>query len=277
MRAKRGKQYKKCMEMYKNYFGFREPYQVIMTADFIKATVDSSMNIQNQLYKTLTGTIKQNKDLEKNYLKATKYMEKRRCNHRNNGEEVWDSQKCIQDIIGEKNQFNYCVATQDSGTRFKLRQIAGVPILHISRSVLILEPPSDLTVAFAHNKEREKVIPQKEEIKLLNKIFLNKSKNGTGANSKPTNKPPKRKRAKEPNPLSVKKPKKEKPNNQGINEKVVSTDASPATVDEPELLPNGGEEDAERNNKRPRRKKRRGNNGDNPSGKNTTPAPTAQP
>jgi U3 small nucleolar RNA-associated protein 23 len=47
--------------------------------------------------------------------------------------------------IGEKNEFNYCVASQDYALREKLRLIPGVPLIYEKRSVLIVEPVSAAT------------------------------------------------------------------------------------------------------------------------------------
>lgn len=49
-------------------------------------------------------------------------------------------------IVGDKNKHRYVVATQSQPLRVKLRSIPAVPILHMNRSVMILEPPSDTTL-----------------------------------------------------------------------------------------------------------------------------------
>ena len=47
---------------------------------------------------------------------------------------------------GETNKHRYVLATQSQELRQKLRTIPAVPIVHINRSVMILEPPSDATL-----------------------------------------------------------------------------------------------------------------------------------
>jgi U3 small nucleolar RNA-associated protein 23 len=47
---------------------------------------------------------------------------------------------------GETNKHRYAIATQSQPLRAKLRLIPAVPIVHINRSVMILEPPSDATL-----------------------------------------------------------------------------------------------------------------------------------
>lgn len=47
---------------------------------------------------------------------------------------------------GESNKHRYVVATQSHPLRIKLRAISAVPIVHVNRSVMVLEPPSDATI-----------------------------------------------------------------------------------------------------------------------------------
>ena len=49
-------------------------------------------------------------------------------------------------MLGEANKHRYVVATQSRPFRVSLRAIPGVPIVHINRSVMILEPASDTTL-----------------------------------------------------------------------------------------------------------------------------------
>jgi U3 small nucleolar RNA-associated protein 23 len=49
-------------------------------------------------------------------------------------------------LLGDKNKHRYVIATQSHPLRVKLRAIPGTPIVHINRSVMILEPPSDATL-----------------------------------------------------------------------------------------------------------------------------------
>lgn len=47
---------------------------------------------------------------------------------------------------GETNKHRYVVATQSQSLRLSLRDIPAVPIVHVNRSVMVLEPPSDATL-----------------------------------------------------------------------------------------------------------------------------------
>ncbi len=134
-------------------------------------------------------------------------------------------------MIGVRNKHRYIVATQDRGLRNTLRDIPGVPLVYINRSVMILEPPSRATLDIKVRGEKEKMGLTKDEIKVLKKRIPISSKDGKSGNvvtessgigaldegadegvDGPQEQPdrPKRKRKrgpKEPNPLSIKKPK----------------------------------------------------------------------
>jgi U3 small nucleolar RNA-associated protein 23 len=47
---------------------------------------------------------------------------------------------------GDTNKHRYVIATLSQPLRSKLRAIPGVPILHVNRSVMILEPPSEISL-----------------------------------------------------------------------------------------------------------------------------------
>lgn len=89
-----------------------------------------------------------------------KRFERRKCNHR----EAIVGDDCIRSVVGtsmnivpipadvlnkptgDANKHRYAVATQSTPLRDALRAIPGVPILHINRVVLVLEPPSQATL-----------------------------------------------------------------------------------------------------------------------------------
>ena len=88
-----------------------------------------------------------------------KLFERRKCNHR----EAIPGDDCLQSVVGsswnhplrnahsssfsgEMNKHRYVIATQSQPLRVKLRGIPGTPIVHINRSVIVLEPPSEATV-----------------------------------------------------------------------------------------------------------------------------------
>lgn len=98
-----------------------------------------------------------------------KSFERRKCNHR----EAIPGDECLASVVGtspypsltlpptahyhyrtgwgfaragETNKHRYVLAIQAQELRQKLRAIPAVPIVHVNRSVMILEPPSDATL-----------------------------------------------------------------------------------------------------------------------------------
>ena len=93
-----------------------------------------------------------------------KTFERRKCNHR----EPIPGDECLKSVvgmrkmfpsiclfilttylfkmIGETNKHRYVIATQSQPLRQTLRQIPAVPIVHVNRAVMVLEPPSEKTL-----------------------------------------------------------------------------------------------------------------------------------
>ncbi|KAJ1941078.1 hypothetical protein FBU59_003606, partial [Linderina macrospora] len=49
MRVKRAKAYKKAMQFYQQAFDFRQPYQVLITPDFIDECITSKLSMKDDL------------------------------------------------------------------------------------------------------------------------------------------------------------------------------------------------------------------------------------
>ena len=58
----------------------------------------------------------------------------------------WRNLKYGHYLSGETNKHRYVIATQSHPLRVGLRAIPGAPIVHINRSVMVLEPASDVTL-----------------------------------------------------------------------------------------------------------------------------------
>ncbi|KAI0651775.1 Fcf1-domain-containing protein [Trametes meyenii] len=202
MRQKRAKAYRKLMSLYSLTFGFRQPYQVLVDSHMCKEAVAHKIELVKQLSAVLQGTVKpmitqccihelylQGKD-QQPAVDLAKTFERRKCNHR----EAIPGDECVAGVVGEANKHRYVIATQSQTLRHQLRAIPGAPIVHLNRSVMILEPPSDATLR-AKALEEEKILhPSAPETAAL-----------PAAAEEPSRK--KKKGPKGPNPLSVKKKK----------------------------------------------------------------------
>lgn len=108
---------------------------------------------------------------------------------------------------GDCNAGKYIVATQEVQLRKQLRQIPGVPLIYLNRSVLVFEDISRATIAIVRQNEQLKLgrLDQAEKLTLKGV----KDDERTNFEILSTSQRFKRK-AKQPNPLSCKKPLKKK-------------------------------------------------------------------
>jgi len=219
------------MQQYGLSFGFREPYQVLVDADIIKDADRFSMDLIAGLERTLHGQVKPMitqcsmrhlyaaaKEPGVSYLidKAKTY-ERRRCNHLpEDYPEPLSTKECLASVVDPKssntNKHRYVVASQEIEVRKHMRGVLGVPLVYINRSVMIMEPMADETVG---NREREERTKFRDGLKRGSGSMKRKMDDGDQAGegqdsiqNDVAKKSKKRKGLKEPNPLSVKKPKK---------------------------------------------------------------------
>ncbi|KAL5495318.1 hypothetical protein ACEPAI_781 [Sanghuangporus weigelae] len=216
MRQKRAKAYRKLMHVYCMSFGFRQPYQVLVDSEMCSEAVSSKIDLAKQLTVVLQGTVKPMITqccINRLYLAGrtaqpavdlAKNFERRRCNHREAIPEV----DCLKEVIGQTNKHRYILSAQSSSIRQYARQVPGVPLVHIKRSVIILEPASEATERVKSMMEIERMKPSEAESSNIVST-LEKSDANTDA-------PPIKKKQgpKGPNPLSVKKKKPKESNRQ---------------------------------------------------------------
>ncbi|TKA83833.1 hypothetical protein B0A55_00138 [Friedmanniomyces simplex] len=179
MRAKRSKQYRKLMQQYAMSFGFREPYQVLVDADIIQAAARFKMKLGVLLAGALHGEIKpmitqccirhlydaptttdQEKREKEGWIDVAKQAERRRCGHHELDEPL-GTLECLMSVVDPKgsgkNRNRYVVATQDVEVRQSMRRVAGVPLMYVNRSVMILEPMASKSEKLREAEERGKL------------------------------------------------------------------------------------------------------------------------
>ncbi|SCW01484.1 LAFE_0E00650g1_1 [Lachancea fermentati] len=212
MRQKRAKSYRKQMLVYNHSFKFREPYQVLVDNQIVLDTHKSSYDLVKGLKRTLQAEVKPmitqccmqalyetgNQDA----IEEAKTYERRRCNHP--PKEPRPPLECIMSIVdvNGKNKHRYVVASQDLEIRRKLRSVPGVPLIYMNRSVMVMEPLSKASETVNKTQEHEKLFKGLNDPK-----YAGLSHDPESANSKTPALQKKKRQAKEPNPLSVRKKK----------------------------------------------------------------------
>ncbi|KAJ3067370.1 hypothetical protein HDU98_009395 [Podochytrium sp. JEL0797] len=229
MRVKRAKKNKKVMGVYSQIFGFREPYQLLLDGNFIHVANLMKMDLWTNLAKVTQGEVRlftttcvlsELRALGPDFatsVESAKAFERRRCNH----DTPIAASECLKSIIGSDNRHKYGVASQDHNMRVQLRTVPGTPLLYLMNSVLLLEPPSHETQRRTQQIELEKTLPKKFEEKAIKRL-------NPDAVVAPESTRTFKKKAKGPNPLSVKKKKPAAGAGGASSKKSASVDASVA-------------------------------------------------
>ncbi|KAI4186321.1 MAG: hypothetical protein L6R41_003561 [Letrouitia leprolyta] len=154
-------------------------------------------------------------------------MERRRCNH-HELENPLSTLECLSNVVDPKksqtNRNRYVVASQDDEVRRFCRGLKGVPLIYVKRSVMVLEPMAESTIGVKEVIERDKFRTGLRARLGKRKRYSEEDKDTDTADRPEENlddgddpdvneRAAKRKKArgpKGPNPLSVKKPKREK-------------------------------------------------------------------
>jgi len=94
------------------------------------------------------------------WIDTAKSFERRRCNH-HTLEEPLSTLECLKSVVDPKdsgtNKNRYVVASQDQKVRSAMRKITGVPLIYVNRSVMIMEPMATQTEEFREAEEMGKV------------------------------------------------------------------------------------------------------------------------
>ncbi|KAF2132932.1 hypothetical protein P153DRAFT_382556 [Dothidotthia symphoricarpi CBS 119687] len=234
MKLKRAKAYKKLLHQYELNFGFREPYQVLLDSQVLQDAYKFKIDLVGRLEKLLQGKVKPmitTCDMRHLYLAKpknetlilqAKEYERRRCGH-HELETPLSSLECLSSVVDPKgshtNKNRYIVASNEREVRVHMRRIAGVPLIYISKSVVLMEPMANATEQLREQEEKSKF---KQGLKGQRKPDAGEKRKrdgeeGEGEQSitgEPTEdaraqKKKRQKGPKGPNPLSVKKTKKE--------------------------------------------------------------------
>lgn len=211
MKVKRRKQAKHLLSAYRNFFGFREPYRIVIDGTFCKMSVQYNVAIRESLERYLQSDIQcfttrcVLKELE--MLGETMYtarivaqrFQTFSCNHR---KKPVSAQNCLKSLLENSNSNKVFIATQDYELTKYANQIPGVPVLYLHQNNIILDKMSEATSDHVNNVSQGKAEPTPA----LQSSIETLKKDANILNDPEVKK--KRKRRGGPNPLSCKKSKK---------------------------------------------------------------------
>jgi len=230
MGRKKNKWFKKVVNFYRFVFKFEVPFNILIDGNFVAVSLQKKFEMKDLLSKTLgenvhlvipSCVVHEIRELDEKLpglLQAVSKYKIEECAH---GGQILSPENCIKTYIGKKNAKKYFVATQDPFLRNNLRSIAGVPLLFFEQNMILIDKPSKVSIEASNRREGLKEEPKKFEKKLLKgkeeeiKEFMKdeykqsqhyKRKEEDFKINKLMNRI--KKKAKGPNPLSVKKKKK---------------------------------------------------------------------
>ena len=223
-RLGRQKKYRKILKYYKINFKISAPFKVLLDGNFIHAALKNSVTLNEKIPKVLNDStcdllvptivldeLKKIGDPVKETLYQAETFKKHKYGKGDTPSEV------ILDIIGQFNRNRFVVCTQDTELRHELQKIPGVPLIYMNKASIVIEPPSLTSKSELERREQKKSEPKREERRRLQEKMDGASLSSAGkqhanhGSVNPLNLTGKKhgiKRAKEPNPLSVKKKKK---------------------------------------------------------------------
>ncbi|XP_075555398.1 rRNA-processing protein UTP23 homolog [Dermacentor variabilis] len=211
MRINRYKRVQRHLSFYKNAFGFRPPYQILVDGTFCAAALKYKVNIRDQMPKYLGDEVKlcttvcavtETESLGPTLYGATlviKQFSVRRCGHE---KQPITAANCFHSMVRKRNPDHYMVATQDHDLSERLRALVGVPLLYLFNAITLEKPSekSEKKGTEALRAQSEAPERQMEVVKQL-KRQQNLLEDEAAAKRK-------RRKPAGPNPLSCKKPKK---------------------------------------------------------------------
>ena len=221
MRHLRAKQGRKTLNFFRISFGITPPYSVLLDGNFIHVSVSFKIDIYARMKKHLgseqfrffvpSRVIDELVALGPS-VEASLEFARIHCEVvTGDGSGTTPTDEIIS-LVGETNRSKYLVATQEDTLRDHLRNVPGVPLFHIQRTVLLLEAPSSSSKHISAHQEAKKLkgfsSTEMETFKNARKVKMQeraeKRRNDGVAGG------PKKQIAKGPNPLSCLKKKKER-------------------------------------------------------------------
>lgn len=192
-----------------------------------------------------------------------KLFERRRCGHLPaDYPEPLSAKECMTSVVDPKgtkhNKHRYVVASQDVEVRRSMRQVMGVPLVYINRSVMIMEPMAEATENLRDREEKGKFRDGLKgrasgSVGMKRKREDGEEEGGKEAKEKEVKKKKVYGQPKGPNPLSVKK---KKADGEGAAKKPARERNGEKSQDAPQE-----EGTAEGEGKRKRRRKHKGGAG----------------
>jgi U3 small nucleolar RNA-associated protein 23 len=216
MRHLRAKQGRKTLNYFRIHFGISAPFSVILDGNFIHLATSHKIDIKGRISKHLQGekftlfvplcVLAELEAIGAPVVAALEFARVHCETIRDPASNTMTPTDAIKKIVGTSNLLKYIIATQEDDLRSHLRSIAGVPLLHIQRTILLLEGPSTSSRNQGSRVEAAKLtdfsVVEQEEMRLAKKLRLLERAEKRRADGAASTIIPRKLKAKGPNPLS---------------------------------------------------------------------------
>ncbi len=246
MRVSRAKLYRKYLRFYRISYNVHRPYKVLVDGTFLHACLSMGISAISERVSSVLqgggvqmlvppGVVDELEAFGEGFVGALRYARSDKCRivktkrpmtkKKKAKREVLEGANAVEDqvaggvvvrvspsdaileLVGERNEQGYVVATQDENLRRQLGAIAGCPLLYQSRAVIVMGPPSAASKATFERHEREKAgsiaSMAESESFILQRLKKEKRREAVARDREQPRKRLK-KSAKAPNPLSCK-------------------------------------------------------------------------
>lgn len=210
MKVKRVRRFRRTLGFFKNNYGIRTPYQVLIDGTFCTSALKYKINLKEQIPKFLEAEVKflttaccimEVESLGPatyGAMLVAKQFSVRKCGHEKN---PLPASECLYSMLSKNNPDHYFIATQDEDLIEKVRNMPGVPLLFIRYNTIIIGKPSTLSFDAVEEK-REQLDKSDYHLSVVQQL-----KKQVFGEQTPVQKKKKRKFKGDPNSISKKKKK----------------------------------------------------------------------
>lgn len=176
MGRKKNKWFKKVVNLYRYIFKFDVPFNILIDGNFVATSINKKFEMKEILMKTLgenvhlvipscvVKEVSEISDKIPGLMNAISKYKIEECQH-----PPMSPDNCIKSYIGKKNPKKYFVATQDHFLRLALRKIQAVPLLFFEQNMILIDKPSHATIEASERRENLKEQPKQFEKKVIEK------------------------------------------------------------------------------------------------------------
>lgn len=225
MKLKKARNSRRRLSFYRAAYGFKPPFSVLVDGTAVVTSLNLKVSLEDELPKLLGGKVRllvPKAVVSELRAFGPRFQEAERlaCTFRPLEEDAASTQTAAETLlgkVGDGNPDRLMVLTEDGGLQRELARVPGVPLLRFARERLVLEAPTERTCRDAEARElapaRTDAAPSGTPAQGKGSAAGTASARGVGG-AKPSIK--KKRKLKEPNPLSVKRKQQKGAQGQGV-------------------------------------------------------------